>query len=144
MICSTCKKQCYRIKVNYGFETCENCGSFSITGGAVNIHKILIRQRSRHDMLKHEGDTINPWAYDKHSKQVKPNEDWVKRNADSADVYYNESDLDHLPGLKKKVTKLKEDKVKHEAKLDKMVQFGQGDVVTKQKEIIGKTEGRKL
>ena len=101
MICRSCKKKAYHIKVIGGTEICENCGGFSVAGGT-KTDGLLTRNRFsvRRDSIMYEGDTLPPHEYDKHSKKFKPREDFIKRFPDKVNDTYSKEELKSM-GLKK-------------------------------------------
>lgn len=80
MICPTCKHQTTHLKIlPDGREICHNCGGFAESGG-VKTDKILTRNSSRLDEQRqqHEGDMILPYTFNKATKQVEVNHDFVE------------------------------------------------------------------
>lgn len=99
MICANCQKEANHIK---GYlidgqlvELCSHCGNFSEAGGT-KTDGLLSRNslRVRYDSIKHEGDTVLPHRYDKMSKKVVPNEDFLKLYPDKAGEYFKQKELD--------------------------------------------------
>jgi len=95
MKCNTCKSEVSFIK-RYadGTEICENCGGYSRASGA-RTNSILTRHstRIRSDQAKHESDMTVPHTYDKASRKVKPNPDFLKQYPDKAREYFNNQEL---------------------------------------------------
>lgn len=100
MICSHCHQQTARIRIIKGKEYCSSCGGFSEANGT-RIDGILSRQRVRGDAVKFEGDTLNPWKYQKSSKTFEPNPDFIKLHSVNAQNFYQKKDLKHYPKLAK-------------------------------------------
>lgn len=100
MICATCHKESSRIRIIEGREICSNCGGFSEANGT-RVDGILSRQRVRGEAAKYEGDTINPWQFDKASKKFEPNPDFIKLHPANAHNFYKPEDLVQYPKLAK-------------------------------------------
>ena len=108
MICRSCKKVAYHIKVFDGIEICENCGGFSVAGGT-KTDGLLTRNsfRVRRDSIMYEGDTLPPHEYDKHERKIKPREDFIKRFPNRVSDTYNQKELDRAGYKKLKIDKPK-------------------------------------
>ena len=98
MICGTCKASVARVRIRKGHESCPNCSALSEAGGA-RLDGVLSRQRTRDQGMKYEGDTLNPWQYDKASRHFEPNPDFIKRHAVSAQNFFTPKDLGAYPKL---------------------------------------------
>lgn len=101
MVCKNCHQNTSRVRIIKGIERCSHCGGFSEANG--NGDGALSRQRVRGEAVKYEGDTINPWKYDKTSKKFEPNDDFIKRHAVNAMNFFTPKDLKAYPKLKDKL-----------------------------------------
>jgi hypothetical protein len=79
MICQTCYTPAGRIKVIDGKDHCRNCSSISETGGS-KIDGSITRNsfRVRQQQQEYKADLTPPHVYDKASKKLKVNKDFVK------------------------------------------------------------------
>lgn len=102
MICKSCGGIVTRVRILKGRESCGKCGGFSEAGG-VRTDGILSRQRTRDQGVKYEGDTLNPWLYNKAEKAFVPNDDFIKLHAKNAQNFYQPKDLKQYPKLADKI-----------------------------------------
>jgi len=96
MICATCHNEARRILVTAsGKEACPNCVPGLSEAGGSKTDGILTRNsfRIKQDQAHHEGDMIQPHAYNKASKRVELNEDFVKMYPEQLGSTYNENEL---------------------------------------------------
>jgi hypothetical protein len=101
--CASCGRTAARIRILGGRERCESCGGFSGAAG-FRSEGVLSRQRVRADSVKHEGDVLNPWEWDRTSRSFRPNDEFVKLHAANARGFYTPDDLrDQYPALAEKV-----------------------------------------
>lgn len=110
MICKSCGSITTRLMVINGSERCHKCGGFS-EGGGVRLDGVLSRQRVRDQAVKYEGDTLNPWRYDKTSKKFAPNDDFLKLHSSNAQNFFQAKDLARShPKLARKISEGMTDK----------------------------------
>lgn len=102
MVCTSCNNASSRIRIVKGKEICSTCGDFSEAAG-MRLDGVLSRQRVRADSVKHEGDVINPWRYDKNEKKFTPNDDFVKLHGIKAQNFYKPEDLKDYPKLAERI-----------------------------------------
>lgn len=127
MRCNTCKHESARIKVDsHGRESCPNCSSFSEAGG-VSTSGALTRNafRVRRQRDSNEGDFVQPHSYDKASKRVTVNPEFVKKYPDQAATYFNGEEMtkagySKLPAHAEKVERAK---AAERAAVDREVEF---------------------
>lgn len=98
MTCSNCHSVTARVRIVDGTERCSVCGGFSEANGE-RSDGVLSRQRTRDQGVKYEGDTLNPWKYEKSSKSYVPDPDFVKRHAHNAHHFFQPGDLKAYPKL---------------------------------------------
>lgn len=127
MICPNCRKPTSRIRVyESGLKACANCLGLSETGGS-KIDGTLTRSASRvrDQQRTNEGDTIAPHIFDKVTKQLKPNPDFLRRYPDKIADNYTPTELKRAGHSKvDKIFKTaKEQKLKHAAAQDRGVTF---------------------
>ena len=105
MICSNCQSEATHIQVNWGIESCPSCSSLKESRLTDDL---LTRNASRIrvEALKYEGDTLPPERYDKASKKVVPNEEFLKRNKERAKNFFSADTL-NKQGYNKLTTKIK-------------------------------------
>ena len=79
MICRTCHANSGRIKVIDGKDYCSSCSLISETGGS-KIDGSITRNsfRVRQQQQEYKADLTPPHIYDKASKKLKVNSDFVK------------------------------------------------------------------
>ena len=127
MICGNCLKASNYVKLlSNGQERCHNCGNFSEASGA-KVDGILTRQsfRVRSESWKHEGDQLLPHTYDKTTKRLAPNPEFVKQHPDRVGDYFDASEITRA-GMPKLAEKAKRDKQRakdHKDSLAKSVEF---------------------
>lgn len=95
MICPNCNQPTSRMRVySNGVKACAACLGLSETGG-VKIDGMLTRQsqRIRDQQRTHEGDIIMPHVFDKVTKELVPNPDFMKRYPDKIATNYTEKEL---------------------------------------------------
>lgn len=118
MICSSCKRESAHIKsylvAGSMIELCNFCGEFSEAGGS-RTDGILSRNRFsvRRDSSKHEGDMLPPHVYDKHSRQVIPREEFVRKYPEKVGDYFTQGELDKQGHKKLKAVKSYDPKKKN-------------------------------
>lgn len=94
MICNTCQTHTTRIKVIDGVDSCPSCGGFSeVSNKAVDGLNSRNSLRVRSESVKMEGDTILPHKYDKASRSVTVNDEFVRLHPDKAINVYTASEL---------------------------------------------------
>lgn len=94
MTCATCNTTTSYIRCFNGKEVCNNCGGFSEASG----HKVdgaLTRNshRVRRQQAKYEGDFVQPHAYNKTTRKVDVNPDFVSLYPDKVHNYFQESEV---------------------------------------------------
>ena len=105
MICGSCNAETNHIKVYFiagkAVEICPTCAGFSEAGGT-RLDGVLTRNRFsvRRDSVNHQGDFIVPHKYDRASRTLKPNQDFLNRHPDKAGEYFSREELDKM-GYKK-------------------------------------------
>lgn len=104
MVCKTCTQTVSRVRIVRGIERCTYCGGFSAAGGS-RTDGVLSRQRVRDQGVKYEGDTLNPWMYNKDEKAFTPNDEFVKLHGDKAHNFYKPDDLKAYPKLAQQLSK---------------------------------------
>lgn len=103
MKCRSCGSESRRVRIVGGVEQCHHCGDYSESGG-VRIDSILSRQRVRDQAAKFEGDTLNPWQYNKLTRKPEPNPDFIKLHGKNARNFYNPEQVKKgYPGLAKRI-----------------------------------------
>jgi len=117
MRCETCGEKSSYIKVlSNGEERCSNCGGFSEAGG-IDTTGLLTRnsQRVREDSAKHECDFIQPHKFDKNTRKIGVNPDFVKEYPDKVKDYFSEEEVEKAgyPKLSKAIKKQKIADKKH-------------------------------
>lgn len=125
MICGNCHRASNYVKLySNGEERCHNCGNFSEASGA-KTDGILTRQRNSQQAWKHEGDTLLPHKYDKTSKQLIPNPEFVKQFPDRVSDYFDESEITKagMPKLAKRGEANKRAAQAHKDRVAKSVEF---------------------
>jgi len=139
MKCSGCGKTSSHIKVlPNGDEVCPHCSSMSEAGGT-KISGLLTRNsfRVRSESVKHEGDFIQPHAYDKNKRKLCLNEDFVKKYPDKVKEYFSEEEVSNAGycKLSNHMKKQKEAEIKH--KNDQRIKFaGKGQEGKRIKELL--------
>ena len=117
MICGNCGQETRRIKVIDGTEYCSNCTSMSEAGGP-KTDGLLTRNslRIRTDSLKYEGDFVPPHRYNRDTKKVEPNPDFIKLHHKNAGNFFEKDDLKQYPKLGEQIANKtkKDDKVEFE------------------------------
>jgi hypothetical protein len=99
MICQGCHRNSNHIKSYFVdgilLELCSSCGHFSEAGGT-KTDGLLTRNsfRVRKQSLEYEGDMLLPHKYDKISRKVVPNDDFLKKYPDKAGEYFKQRELD--------------------------------------------------
>lgn len=111
MVCSTCLKQAKHIKIlPDGTELCNFCGEFSEASGP-NTTNILTRNafRVRNQSIKYEGDMILPHTFNKATKRLDVNPEFVKQFPDKVKDYFSEKEIKDagLPKLATRANKIK-------------------------------------
>ena len=102
MNCRTCKTNSSRIKVVDGIDNCINCG-LQETGGAKSDGLITRNSfRIREQQKQYESDMTPAFVYDKHSKKVTANKDYIQRFPDQASRTFTSKEMNDVG-----ITKLK-------------------------------------
>lgn len=106
MICRTCKANSGRIKVVDGKDYCGNCSVISETGGS-KIDGSITRNsfRVRQQQQEYKADLTPPHVYDKASKKLKVNKDFVKLFPEQSTKTFSSEEFKSAG-----ITKLKADK----------------------------------
>lgn len=104
MICSSCGAEARRIKVICGQERCPGCSDI-LEGGGAKIDGLITRNslRVRTDAVKYEGDFLPPHTYNKDTKKVEPNPEFIKLHHKNAGNFFEKDDLKAYPKLGEKV-----------------------------------------
>lgn len=94
MICPNCQSVTSRIIMRSGQKACAKCWGLSEAAGA-RIDGTLTRSSSRirDQQRTHEGDIIMPHVFDPVTKQLKPNEDFIKQHPDKIATNYTPEEL---------------------------------------------------
>lgn len=92
MICNTCKQDAIRILVIGGNDYCPSCAKVSTTS-RTRVDGITTRTRVRHESTMHEGDMIVPHAYNKTTRRLEPNAEFIKRYPDQAKDYFTKDEM---------------------------------------------------
>lgn len=126
MICQNCHCQSSNIKYIPGVgERCHNCGGFSEAGGTRSTG-LTTRQsfRIRSEQAQFQGDMTPPHVYDKHSKKLVPNPDFVSQFPDRVGDFHSNEELTkaHMPKLAEHSEKIRRTKKTHKAKLKASVE----------------------
>lgn len=89
MTCATCKTTSSRIYYRAGQEVCHHCGGFS-EGGGTNTSNLLTRNslRIRTQAVKNEGDFITPHIFNKATRKMEINQDFIKHYPAQTKEYY--------------------------------------------------------
>lgn len=105
MICRNCKTNSNRIKVIDGKDYCSNCAELTATGGS-HIDGSITRNsfRIREQQKQYQADLTPAWVYDKHSKKVKANKDFVQMFPEQASKTYTDKELKDVGVTKIKST----------------------------------------
>lgn len=96
MICPNCNQTTARLMVyQNGVKACARCLGMSESAG-VKVDGTLTRNsdRIREQQLRHEGDLIAPHIFDKNTKSLKPNPDFIKRYPDRLPNFYSQKELE--------------------------------------------------
>lgn len=95
MVCPTCNKPTSRLIIDKLGSACATCRGQSEAGGT-SATGLLTRNsdRVREQQRQFEGDTILPHAYDKASRKVKPNDDFIKMYPDKVGNFFKQSELE--------------------------------------------------
>lgn len=103
MICRTCQSNTNRIRVIDGQDRCGNCSSMHETGGS-KVDGSITRNsfRIREQQQSYKSDLTPPHVYDKASKKLKVNTEFVKLFPDQASKTFTSKELKDVG-----VTKLK-------------------------------------
>lgn len=120
MKCHTCNQESSRIRIINGWDVCSHCGGFSEANG-VRLDGILSRQRVSSEAYKWEGDTLNPFMYNKISRRTEPNPEFIRRHAHNARNVYTEKDLKEYPGLTKKMNRESQERTEHIGDTDQAI-----------------------
>lgn len=102
MLCRTCKTNSSRIVVISGIDTCTNCGLIETAGSKVDGSVTRNSFRVREQQQQYKADLTPAWSYDKHSKKVKPNTEFIKQFPDQAEKTFTNKELKDVG-----ITKLK-------------------------------------
>lgn len=113
MTCRTCQSEVARVRIANGIDQCPNCSPFSEAGG-IRLDGILSRQRVAHEAVKYEGDTLNPWQYDKSGHKFEPNPEFLKRHGNNAQNFFTPDDLGAYPKLAEEIKRGFQDDVQTE------------------------------
>lgn len=121
MKCCNCGHKTNRIFLDSYGERCPFCSSMS-EGGGPKIDGILTRNspRIRAQQSKYEGDFVQPHTYDRVSKRVDINPDFIKLYPKNARDFYSDKEINRakLNKLPVKKTKTLED-VAHSGSVEK-------------------------
>jgi hypothetical protein len=145
MRCQNCGDNSSRIiQLADGTERCHHCGDFSEAAGP-RTTGLLTRNsfRIRSEAVKNEGDTIQPFIYNKTERKMDMNPDFIKLYPDQAKDFYlpEETDKKGLKKLTAHSKALKAQAKEHKEKLATSVEF-EGDAKAGIKKIVGK-DGKK-
>lgn len=117
MICPNCGKPTSRMMIyENGVEACANCLGLSENAG-VKVDGVLTRNsdRIREQHRRHEGDVIAPHVFDKNTKQLTPNPDFIKLYPDRLPNFFTQKELEKAGHSKigKVFKEHKESKARH-------------------------------
>lgn len=81
--------------------------------------------RVRSESYKHQGDTLTPFTYNKTTRKMDINQDFVKLYPDQAKLYYSDKEMKKagMPKLSERAEKIKQVERKHKEDLHKSVEF---------------------
>lgn len=102
MMCRTCSTNSSRIKVIHGTDVCTNCGLVETGGSKIDGSVTRNSFRVREQQQQHKADMTPIWTYDKHSKKVKANTEFIKQFPEQAQKTFTSSELKDVG-----ITKLK-------------------------------------
>lgn len=91
LTCRTCGHDSARIVYRKGKDHCPHCSGISEAGGTGS--GVLTRMRVRQDAMMHEGNNIHPFAWDKQTHQIAPNEEFLKLYPHKAKSYFHDEEL---------------------------------------------------
>lgn len=95
MICPACNKPAARMIYRARRMACANCWGVSEAAGAqVDGANTRNSFRIREQQRRFEADMIPPHTYDKASKKVIPNPDFIKLYPDKIDNYFEQTELE--------------------------------------------------
>lgn len=95
MTCPQCQQPTSRLVITANLTACARCLGLSESGGPA-LDGTLTRnsQRVREQQREHEGDMILPHAYDKASKKVVANPDFLQLYPDKMSEYFSQTELE--------------------------------------------------
>lgn len=95
MQCPICSKSTSRLIYRATGTACAVCRGVSEAGGP-RIDGSLTRNsfRIREQQRRFEGDIITPHVYDKMTKQMVPNADFIKLHPDKLDNFFKQTELE--------------------------------------------------
>jgi hypothetical protein len=96
MVCPNCQQPTNRIRVYSGaIKACARCLGLSEAAG-VKIDGSLTRSASRirDQQRTHEGDIIAPHIFDKNTRDLVPNPDFMKLHPDKIATNYSQKELE--------------------------------------------------
>lgn len=118
MICPNCQQPTGRIKAFLNeegemVEFCSACLGISEVGGT-RVDGLLTRNslRIRSMATKFEGDTIPPHTFNKSSRKMEPNPEFIKQFGKTAEQFYSESEVTKagMPKLAEHYRKVRKNK----------------------------------
>lgn len=122
MICANCGANTTHVKITLAGEVCPKCGGFAEASGArtdnaAGSSSFRIRQQQH----ANEGDMLPAHFYNKETRRIQPNPEFIKRFPDTAKYHYSPDELRKagMPKMAKKVedglkvTKTRNDKDVH-------------------------------
>ncbi len=103
MICRNCNHNATRIKVVQGVDQCAYCTDMNETGGS-KVDGSITRNsfRIREQQKQYASDLTPPYSYDKASRRVKANKDFITRFPEKVSDTFTGKELKDIG-----VTKLK-------------------------------------
>lgn len=135
MICDNCKTESSHIKYYPKIgERCPNCSDIKEN---TNTEGILTRTRVRMDSLKFEGDLLPPRKYDKVTKKIIPNEDFIKRYGTNAKNFLTKDEVKKagFSKLEYNINKREKEEKQHAEQVKREV-IHQGDSKVKIRELL--------
>lgn len=110
MKCAGCNTESNYIRMVDGHETCTDCGGFSAASGH-KLDGVLTRNshRVRRQQSRYEGDFVQPHTYNKNTRRMELNPDFVKLYPDKVKDYVKPQDMvrsgfNELPSYSEKLT----------------------------------------
>src|SRR5881394_2668744 len=95
MICTQCNRPTNRLIYIYGIMACAVCRGLSEAGGPKTDGSLTRNSfRVREQQRRFEGDFITPHIYDRTTKQMVPNPDFIKLHTDKIGTFFKQKELE--------------------------------------------------